>query len=45
MDGFLVEEDDPIWTELAEAAGAAGLPSDEIHRVLYGAINIAGQEG
>ena len=44
-DGLLIEEDDPIWIELAEAAGAAGLDPDEIHRVLHGAIAIAGQEG
>ena len=44
-DGLLADEDDQIWTALAEAADAAGLDSDEIHRVLQGAINIAGQEG
>lgn len=44
-DGLLREEDDPIWTALAEAADAAGLDHDEIHRVLHGAIAIAGQEG
>jgi hypothetical protein len=43
--GFLTECDDQIWTALAEAADAAGLPPDEIHRVLHGAIAIAGQEG
>lgn len=41
-DGFLVEEDDLVWTELFDAADAAGLPHDEIYRVLRGAIAIAG---
>lgn len=44
-DGLLTDEDDPVWVELAEAAGAAGLDHDEIYRVLHGAIAIAGQEG
>ena len=44
-DGLLVDEDDPVWTALAEAADVAGLDSDEINRVLHGAITIAGQEG
>lgn len=44
-DGLLIEEDDPVWCELAEAADAAGLDPDEIHQVLRGAIAIAGQEG
>lgn len=44
-DGFLIEQDDPIWCEFAEAAGAAGLGSDETHRLLCYAVAIADQEG
>ena len=40
-DGLLIEEDDPVWTELAEAADTTGLDRDEIHQALRGAIAIA----
>ena len=43
-DGLLVDEDDPAWTALANAADASGLDDDEIYRVLNGAIAIAGEE-
>ena len=43
--GFLIDEDDPVWTALAEAADASRAGADEIYRVLHGAIAIAGEEG
>jgi hypothetical protein len=43
-DGLLTEEGDQIWEALVDAAEASGLDHDEIHRVLCGAIAIAGRE-